>query len=84
LAPAGTLAVNVAVTDRFELRVRMQAPVPEQAPPQPPKVHPLRGEAVSVTCVPMGCELLQLPDEQLVAAGSPVTLPPLETVTLRL
>ena len=44
--------VNVAVTARSELIARSQVPVPVQAPPQPSKVEPAAGAAVSETFVP--------------------------------
>ena len=46
------LVVKLVVTLLFALTVNTQLPVPEQAPPQPAKVEPLAGVAVSVTDVP--------------------------------
>jgi len=43
----------VAVTDRFEFMVTVQAPVPEHASDHPAKVDPELGEAVSETTVPL-------------------------------
>jgi len=41
-----------AVTDFAASMVTVQAPVPVQAPPQPPKVEPVAAAAVKVTKVP--------------------------------
>ena len=52
----------------------VHAPVPVQAPRQPPKVEPAVGEAVSVTSVPGATDALQeLP--QSMPAGDDVTDP---------
>jgi hypothetical protein len=50
-------AVNVAETDWSAFMVTLQAPVPEQAPPQPAKVEMLDGTAVSPMVVPAGIEV---------------------------
>ena len=46
-------AENIAVTLSIEFMVTMQLPLPVQAPPQPLKVAPPVGVAVSVTGVPL-------------------------------
>jgi len=51
-SPVELVALNVAVTDSFTFTVTTHVPVPEQAPPQPPKVEPGTGEAVKATEVP--------------------------------
>jgi hypothetical protein len=43
---------NVTVTDSAAFIVTVQPPLPLQAPPQLPKVQPLVGVAVKVTCDP--------------------------------
>jgi len=48
------MRLNLAVTNRFELMVTLQAPVPEHAPDHPAKVDPELGEAVSETICPRG------------------------------
>jgi hypothetical protein len=68
------LTVNVAVTALAALMATMQAPVPEQAPLQPPNVEPLFGVAVSVTLEVLGYDSLQSVP-QLMPAGSDVTVP---------
>lgn len=45
-------ASNWAWTDRAALMVRVHASVPEQSPPQPAKLDPLAGLALSVTTEP--------------------------------
>jgi hypothetical protein len=50
------------------------APVPEQAPPQPAKLEPAAGAAVSVTLVPWGNEAEQVAP-QLIPPGLLVTVP---------
>src|SRR5580658_2450378 len=44
---------NIAVTLSIWFMVTMQLPLPLQAPPQPLKVAPLLGAALSVTVVPL-------------------------------
>src|SRR5580700_38918 len=44
---------NIAVTLAIEFMVTMQLPLPLQAPPQPLKLAPPAGVAVSVTGVPL-------------------------------
>src|SRR5580700_7233526 len=46
-------AENIAVALSIEFMVTMQLPLPVQAPPQPLKVAPPVGVAVSVTGVPL-------------------------------
>jgi hypothetical protein len=79
LEPGGTSGAKVAVTDRLEARTRAQVPVPAQSPLQPEKVQPLLAAGVNETGVPRGWAVAQLPDEQLVATGVPLTVPPLLT-----
>ena len=50
----GVTSSNRAETVVLAVSVGVQAPVPEQAPPQPLKADPLPGLAVSVTVVPTG------------------------------
>jgi hypothetical protein len=54
--------------------VTVHAPVPEQAPPQPAKVEPAAGVAVSVTEVPWPYVSAQSAP-QLMPAGEEVTVP---------
>ena len=46
-------AENIAVTLSIEFMVTRQLPLPLQAPPQPLKVAPPAGVAVSITGVPL-------------------------------
>jgi hypothetical protein len=78
----GPTVVNVAVTDRFVDMVRLQAPVPVQAPDQPVNVAPLAGVAVSETDALVGNAALQVPG-QLTPAGVDVTVPDPVTVVVR-
>jgi len=67
--------------------VTLQAPVPEQAPPQPPKVDPALGLAVSVTSVFWGKLALQVPTPpgaHEMPAGEEVTAPAPLPVTVTL
>ena len=66
--------LNVAVTERFALMVRVQLPVPEQAPDQPVKDDPAEAAAVSVTAVPCPKACAQV-EPQLTPAGLEVTVP---------
>jgi hypothetical protein len=56
----GTVIVGAVTSSKraetllLAVRARVQAPVPEQSPPQPLKADPLPGLAVSVTVVPAG------------------------------
>src|SRR5205823_174329 len=50
------------------------APVPPHAPPQPPKLWPLAGVAVRLTCVPPAKLALHVAG-QLMPAGELVTVP---------
>jgi len=61
--------------------VRLQAPVPEHAPPQPVSVRFAPGVAVSATVVPSANSALQAP-RQLMPTGWEVTVPPPVTDTL--
>jgi hypothetical protein len=45
--------LKIAVTDWSEFMVTEQAPVPVQAPLQPPKVEPAAGVGVRSTTVPL-------------------------------
>jgi hypothetical protein len=46
------IRLKVAVTERAWSMVTVQAPVPEQAPPQPAKLEPASAVGVSVTDEP--------------------------------
>ena len=46
------VVLKVAVTERAELMVTLQEPLPEHAPPQPAKLDPDAAAAVRVTTVP--------------------------------
>ena len=70
----GGAVLNVAVTAVLELIVTLQAPVPEQAPPQPPNTEPATGVAARLITVP------ELKDAehvapQLIPVGALVTVP---------
>jgi hypothetical protein len=65
---------NMAVTAIGLVMVTLQPPVPEQAPPQPRKVAPGLGAAVSVTFVPCAKSSLQSAP-QAMPAGVDVTAP---------
>ncbi|GAC1433394.1 MAG: hypothetical protein NVS1B11_37050 [Terriglobales bacterium] len=56
------------------LSVTLQAPVPEQAPPQPPNEFFAAGVAVSATCVPLAKLALHVPG-QLIPEGLLITVP---------
>jgi hypothetical protein len=60
--------LNVAVTDAFALSVTVHAPVPLQAPDQPPKVEVALAAADNVIAVPLGKLAVQV-DPQLMPAG---------------
>ncbi len=79
-APA---ALKVAPTERTALIVTVQAPVPVQAPLQPPKVHPDAGVALRVTAVPDAYDCEQSVP-QVIPAGEeeivPLPVPALLTV----
>jgi len=66
--------LNVAVTDLAAFMVTEQAPVPLQAPLQPPKLEPATGVAVSMTVVPLLKFAEHVPG-QLIPAGLLLTLP---------
>jgi hypothetical protein len=70
----GPWAWKLAVTLRDADIVTVQAPVPEQSPPQPEKVDPAPGEAVSATTVPLANEAEHV-DPQLIPAGEDDTEP---------
>jgi len=53
----------------------VQAPGPLQSVPQPEKVKPAAGTAVSVTEAPESNALLQVPESQSIPAGDEVTRP---------
>jgi hypothetical protein len=72
-AAAGA-ALKVAVTLRSAVIDTVQLPVPEQAPPQPPKVDPPSASAVSVTVVRSVNVALQF-EPQLTPAGEELTAP---------
>ncbi len=67
-------AVNCAVTVWFPFITTTQAPVPLQAPPQPVKVDPPVGVAVSATVLPVG-KFAMHPSPQLIPLGILVTVP---------
>jgi hypothetical protein len=71
--------VKVAVTSASPLIATWQSAVPEQAPPQPAKVAPAEGAAVSVTAWLKEAEQVA---PQSMPAGAEVTLPSPETCTL--
>ena len=72
---------KLADTDRLEDMRTLQVPVPEHAPPQPLKVWPVAGVAVSLTLVPEAYEALQvLP--QSIPLPLTVPLPLLETLSV--
>ena len=68
--------LNVAVTVVSVLTVRVQDPVPAQAPFQPKKEEPLAGSAVRVNTVPDVTDCEQTAAPQLMSAGVPVTVLP--------
>jgi hypothetical protein len=71
----GGSAANVGFTDRFELIFTVQAPVPEQPPPdEPVKVEAAAGLAVRVIAVP-ALKLAEHVNPQLIPAGELVTVP---------
>jgi hypothetical protein len=67
-------SVNVALTVVIALTVTVQPPGPEQVPPQPAKVEPAAGVAVSVSCAPGATDSLQSVP-QLMPAGTLDTTP---------
>src|SRR5262245_21921855 len=66
--------LKVAVTERAAVIETVHAPLPLQAPLQPPKVDPLAAEAVSVTEVPL-LKFAAHAVPQLTPAGEDVTVP---------
>ena len=77
MSDGGGLETKFALTEAVEVeRITTQELVPLQAPPQPEKVLPLLGTAVSVTLEP--CENVpeQVPPEQERPVGLLVTVPP--------
>ncbi len=75
-APVVPPPLNVAVTDRAAVMVRVQVvAVPEHEPPQPPNVKPLAGVAVSVT---------EVPDEYVAEQVEPQLMPPVLEVIVPL
>ena len=69
--------MNVAVTEVLAVRVKLQVPVPIQAPDQPVNVEPVLGAAVSVTDVPLAKVALHvcpqlMPEGLLVIVPAPV------------
>jgi len=67
-------ASNVAVTEAAALKVTLQAPVPEQAPPHPLNLDPVPGVAVNCTTVPFAKLAAQV-GPQLMPEGELVTVP---------
>jgi hypothetical protein len=76
----GADAEKIAVTFSSEFIVTRQVPLPVQAPPQPLKVAPPVGVAVSITGVPLAKFTVQM-DPQLIPAGELVTVPLPDTLT---
>lgn len=76
--------MNPAVTCWALLIVTVQALLPEHAPPQPLKVEPLAGRAVSVTAVPPAKLAEQVLPQLLMPAGLELTVPLPLTLTPRL
>jgi len=70
----GGAGLNAAVTFWFEVRVTVQAPVPEQAPLHPLNTAPAAGAAARLTAVPDVNEAVHvLP--HAIPAGALVTVP---------
>jgi hypothetical protein len=67
--------MNVAVTVLTAFMVTLQAPVPVQSPVQPVKIEPFEVAVVKATTVPEPKFALQVPLEQLIPAGTLVTVP---------
>jgi len=82
--------VNEALTDIADVIVTTHAPVPVQAPPQPAKLEPFVGVAVSVTRLPESktasqneeLELQLMPGGELVTV--PVPVPPIVTTSKKI
>lgn len=71
--------MNKAVTDWFDVRVRLQLSAPLQAPLQPPNTEPGAGVATKLTAVPEG-NAAEHVEPQLTPVGKLVTRPvPLPT-----
>jgi hypothetical protein len=66
--------LNVAVAELFAVNVRLQVPVPLQAPDHPLNVEPVAGVAVRVTAVPLLNPALQVVP-QLMPVGLLVIVP---------
>ena len=69
------IGAKLALAPLLESIVRLQVAVPLQAPPQPWKLQPLTGAAISVTWVPALKLALQVAP-QSIPTGELVTLPP--------
>jgi hypothetical protein len=67
-------ALKVALTERASDMLRVQLPVPEQAPDQPANLERAEATAVSVTAVPCPKACAQVAP-QLIPAGLEVTVP---------
>jgi hypothetical protein len=84
----GLSNVALTVTLFFSPAVNVQPPVPEHAPPQPAKVAPSSGDAVSVPVEPVTNDALHFVGQEIVDAFAsdgdpePVTRPGPLTVTL--
>ena len=66
--------MKVAVTEALLVNVKLQVPVPVQAPDQPANVEAAFGAAVSVTMVPLVKVALHV-GPQLIPAGLLVIVP---------
>jgi hypothetical protein len=79
------MTLNVAMTERLALMVRVQLPLPEQSPDQPANLERAEATAVSVTAVPCLKAWAQV-EPQLIPAGLeltvPVPLPPFVSVSV--
>ena len=73
--------MNVAVTVVSVLMVRVQDPVPAQAPFQPTKEEPLAGSAVRVNTVPGVTDCEQVAPQLMIPAGALVIVPGPDLVT---
>jgi len=86
LKTGSELRVKLATTEALAVKVRLQAPVPLQAPDHPAKMEFPAGLAVRVTWVPEAKRPLQV-GAQLIPAGTlvtrPVPVPPRPTLRVK-